>query len=62
MACARWVYAEDDKSMADFKAKAFDQLALDGGESLMYLAPTRVNLTMAEERYPKIHFTATREH
>lgn len=59
---ARWVYAEDDKAMADFRAKAFDNLALDGSETLMYLAPTRVNLTMAQERYPKIRFAATREH
>lgn len=62
VSCARWVYAEDDKALEEFKNKAFDYLALDGGDTLMYLAPTRVNLTMAEERYPKIHFTATREH
>ncbi len=62
VSCARWVYAEDDKSMADFRAKAFDYLALDGGDTLIYLAPTRVNLSMAEERYPKIQFSATRDH
>jgi len=62
VSCARWVYAEDDKTMAEFRAKAFDFLALDGSDSLMYLAPTRVNLSMAEERYPKIRFLATREH
>ena len=62
VACARWVYAEDDKTMDDFKHKAYDYLALDGGDTLMYLAPTRVNLTMAQERYPKIKFCATREH
>lgn len=60
--CARWVYAEDEKAMAEFKTKAFDYLALDGGDALIYLAPTRVNLSMAEERYPKIKFSATREH
>lgn len=60
--CARWVYAEDEKSMAEFRAKAFDYLALDGSDTLMYLAPTRVNLTMAQERYPKIRFASTREH
>ncbi len=60
--CARWVYAEDEKVMAEFRAKAFDNLALDGGDALIYLAPTRVNLSMAEERYPKIRFSATREH
>ncbi len=62
VSCARWVYAEDEKSLAEFRTKAFDNLALDGSETLMYLAPTRVNLTMAEERYPKIKFCATREH
>ncbi len=62
VSCARWVYAEDDKAMEEFKNKAFDYLALDGGDTLMYLAPTRVNLTMAEERYPRIKFAATREH
>lgn len=62
VSCARWVYAEDDKTMEEFKNKAFDYLALDGSNTLMYLAPTRVNLTMAQERYPKIKFAATREH
>ncbi|MFA6302982.1 MAG: peptide chain release factor 3 [Legionella sp.] len=60
--CARWVYAEDEKAMSEFRTKAFDYLALDGSDTLMYLAPTRVNLSMAEERYPKIKFCATREH
>jgi peptide chain release factor 3 len=62
VSCARWVYADDEKALAEFKAKAEDYLALDGGDALMYLAPTRVNLTLAEERYPKIQFVATREH
>jgi len=62
IAAARWVYAEDDKALAEFREKAYDYLALDGSESLMYLAPTRVNLSMAQERYPKISFSATREH
>ena len=62
ISCARWVYAEDDKAMAVFRAKAFDYLALDGSDSLIYLAPTRINLGLAQERYPAIHFTATREH
>ena len=62
VSCARWVYSDDEKAMAEFKRKAEDYLALDGGEALMYLAPTRVNLTLAEERYPKIRFLATREH
>jgi len=62
IAQARWVYSDDEKAMAEFRTKAFDYLALDGSDTLTYLAPTRVNLSMAEERYPKIEFSATREH
>jgi len=45
-----------------FRSRAEDNLALDGGGHLTYLAPTRVNLSLAEERYPDIQFRATREH
>jgi peptide chain release factor 3 len=62
ISAARWVYCKDEKKMAEFRRKAFDYLALDGGDTLTYLAPTRVNLSMAEERYPDIEFSATREH
>ena len=62
VACARWVYAKDEKAMTEFRNKAFDYLALDGSDTLMYLAPTRVNLSMAQERYPEIEFSSTREH
>lgn len=62
VSCARWVYASDEKAMAEFRTKAYDHLALDGSDTLMYLAPTKVNLSMAQERYPKIEFSATREH
>lgn len=62
ISCARWVYAEDEKTLTEFRTKVFDYLALDGSDALIYLAPTRVNLTMAEERYPNIRFAATREH
>jgi len=59
---ARWVHSDDEKAMAELRSKAFDYLALDGSDTLTYLAPTRVNLAMALERYPKIEFSATREH
>lgn len=62
VSCARWVYSDDEKALAEFKTKAYDYLAIDGSDMLTYLAPTRVNLTMAEERYPKIKFSSTREH
>lgn len=59
---ARWVYSDDEKAMTEFKRKAHDHLALDAANTLLYLAPTRVNLSMAEERHPKITFCSTREH
>ena len=37
-------------------------LAVDGGGHLTYLAPTRVNLSLMEERWPEVKFRATREH
>ena len=59
---ARWVDCEDTKKLEEFKKKAADNLALDGGGHLTYLAPTRVNLQLMEERWPDIQFRATREH
>ncbi|WP_243258808.1 hypothetical protein, partial [Pseudomonas aeruginosa] len=46
----------------EFKDKAFENLSVDGGGHLTYLAPTRVNLSLMEERWPDIRFRATREH
>ncbi|MGB5719658.1 MAG: hypothetical protein WBM34_03125, partial [Woeseiaceae bacterium] len=37
-------------------------LALDHGGRLVYIAPTRVNLNLTEERWPEIRFLKTREH
>ncbi len=62
VATARWVESEDSKILADFEKKAHDNLALDHGNSLVYIAPTRVNLTLTEERWPDIAFRKTREH
>lgn len=62
VAAARWVSSEDSKALEKFKAKASDSLALDGADQLVYLAPTRVNLKLAQERYPEMIFWDTREH
>lgn len=58
---ARWVECDDPRMLEQFRAKAHENLALDGNDQLVYLAPTRVNLSLAEERWPKIRFLATRE-
>lgn len=62
VATARWVECDDDKMLSDFEKKAHDNLALDHGDSLVYIAPTRVNLSLTEERWPDIAFRKTREH
>ncbi|WP_086930044.1 peptide chain release factor 3 [Agarilytica rhodophyticola] len=62
VATARWVHCDDEKKFAEFKKKCGDNLAIDGGDHLTYLAPTRVNLSLSEERYPDVEFWSTREH
>jgi len=59
---ARWIECDDARKLEEFRAKAYDNLALDGGGHLTYLAPTRVNLNLTVERWPDIRFRATREH
>ena len=56
---ARWVESDDIKVMENFRNKAQENLALDGGGHLTYLAPTRVNLALSGERYPDINFRST---
>lgn len=58
---ARWVECDDPKMLAEFKRKTEIHLAIDGSGHLTYLAPTRVNLHLTEERWPDIRFRATRE-
>ncbi|MFW8590162.1 peptide chain release factor 3 [Glaciecola sp. 2405UD65-10] len=57
---ARWVYG-DDRKVDEFRRKTEAYLAYDGGDNLTYIAPTMVNLSLAQERYPDIKFAATRE-
>jgi len=37
-------------------------LAIDAAGELVYLAPTRVNLQLTQERWPDLTFASTREH
>lgn len=62
VATARWVESTDPRKLEDFERKAAEFLALDGGDQLAYIAPTMVNLQLAQERYPEIEFHTTREH
>ena len=59
---ARWVDCDDKEKLEDFRNKCMMNLALDGGDNLTYIAPTKVNLNLTEERWPDIKFFKTREH
>ncbi len=59
---ARWVYCEDETMLRRFRTRNEEHLALDHKDQLVYLAPTRVNLDLARERWPEVEFKATREH
>ncbi len=61
IATAHWVMSEDKKSANDFEAKNIENLAFDHSKSLVYLAPTRVNLDLTKERWPEMIFKDTRE-
>ncbi len=58
---ARWISCDDEKMLRDFKEKLAANLSIDHAGELVYLASTRVNLSMAEERWPEVKFLATRE-
>lgn len=62
VATARWVEADDAKELELFKQRQHDNLAIDHGGSLAYIAPSKVNLDLAMEKWPNIRFRATREH
>ncbi|HCD26854.1 MAG TPA: peptide chain release factor 3 [Gammaproteobacteria bacterium] len=59
---ARWVYCQDAKMLEDFRNKNQTNLAIDGGGHLTYLATSRVNLQVIQDRWPDIEFRKTREH
>jgi peptide chain release factor 3 len=59
---ARWVSSSDERKLEEFRIKAFENLAVDHTGSLVYLAPTRVNLQLTLERWPDLKFSETREH
>jgi peptide chain release factor 3 len=62
VATARWVHCSDARKLEEFRDKNAMNLAIDGAGELVYLAPTRVNLQLAQERAPAVRFAATREH
>jgi peptide chain release factor 3 len=62
VATARWVETGDARKLQEFQRKAHDNLALDHSGSLVYIAPSKVNLSLTEERWPDVRFRTTREY
>jgi len=58
---ARWVTCSNEKKLEEFREKNAGNLSIDAAGQLVYLAPTRVNLQLAQERAPDVRFAATRE-
>jgi peptide chain release factor 3 len=58
---ARWIRCKDEKMLKDFTNQLMNNIAYDAADQLVYLAPSRVNLQLTEERWPDIKFAATRE-
>lgn len=59
---ARWVQSDNKLELERFEQQCTHHLALDNHQSLVYLAPNQVNLTLTQERWPLIKFTNTKEH
>lgn len=59
---ARWVACDDPEKLLEFKDKQVAHLAVDHGNELVYMAPSRVNLQIVMEKWPDIEFRTTREH
>ncbi len=57
----RWIRCANARKLEEFRDKNASHLALDAADQLVYLAPTRVNLQLAQERAPDVEFLATRE-
>lgn len=58
---ARWVRGGDARKLEEFRDRNALNLAIDAAGELVYLAPSRVNLQLTQERWPDLVFAATRE-
>jgi peptide chain release factor 3 len=59
---ARWISCEDAKRMKEFRERYLPNIAEDSGGSLVYFAPSLINLRLVQEKWPEVAFAATREH
>ena len=58
---ARWLSFKDPKDKQMFIDKMQSQVAYDHQESLVFIATSRVNLNLTQERWPDVEFMSTRE-
>ncbi len=58
---ARWVVFEDPSEEPEFRRRNMHNLAMDGQDTLSYIAPSLANLRLAVERWPRVVFRATRD-
>lgn len=58
----RWIESDDPKALEEIQNRVPQNIAIDGGGNLTYIAPNMVNLNLTMERYPKVKFNKTREH
>jgi peptide chain release factor 3 len=61
IAKARWIECADQKVLREFTNKMENNLALDHSGRFVYIAPSKINLNLTEERWPEILFLSTRE-
>ena len=61
IAKARWIECTDQKVLQEFTNKMENNLALDHSGRFVYIAPSKINLNLTEERWPEIQFLSTRE-
>ncbi len=58
---ARWIACPDSKVLDQFRDQLAENIAIDGGNCIAYLAPTIINLQLTQERWPDVEFYKTRE-
>ena len=59
-ATARWIVGREDEIKPIVDALGHN-IARDGAGDYVYLAPSRINLNLTQERFPKLRFMETRE-
>jgi peptide chain release factor 3 len=59
---ARWISSANPKKMTEFRDRYMPNIAQDAAGSLVYFAPSMVNLRLVQEKWPDVAFSATREH